>query len=138
MAFQEPRDRELLPRVGVSVILLVGVALVIQSIAIGFTFLVAPIVVAELLFIGAIYLIRQGLVTGEDDRGRRRAWYARRPETSEETYRRLREPVAHGHTFDRLPPRRGAPLAERTGHPNRRTGQRLVAVGARPKEGQNR
>ena len=45
---------------------LVGAGLIWWSVALGFTFFVLPIVVSEFLLVGALYLLRKALCTGED------------------------------------------------------------------------
>lgn len=88
---------------GVSIIvLLVGVVLVIQSIAIGFTFLVLPVVVVELLFLGAVYLLREALLDDEEPGERRPAWYAR-TETPPPRAQRMRRQVDHLRASPRHP-----------------------------------
>ena len=55
---------------------LMCVAMIIASVAVGFTFFVVPIVVADLMFIAAVYLMRRAFAAEERvPPTRQQAWY---------------------------------------------------------------
>ncbi len=77
--------------------------MLIFSLTVGFTFFVVPIVIAELMLLGAVFLMRRAFASKEDESEPAVAWYARRDQPPPRALERLDERYARPY---RAEPRR--------------------------------
>ncbi len=81
--------------------------MLIFSVAVGFTFFVVPIVIAELMLLAAVYLMRRAFASREaESEPPPVAWYTRRDEPPPPALERLDERYARPYRVERRRPRR--------------------------------
>jgi len=71
--------------------------MLIFSIAVGFSFFVVPILIAELMFLAAVYLMRRAFAANRVVREPRRSWYAGPVSSPPQAMERRDERPAHSY-----------------------------------------
>jgi len=82
--------------------------MVIFSVAVGFTFFVVPILLAELMLLAAVYLMREAFGSKKEkpDREPPLAWYAKRDQPPPRALERLDERYSRPYRTETARPRR--------------------------------